>query len=287
MHPKLEAYLTQYGVTHDAFLKKGRPNNDIVSVRSAVISDLHAQGVSWAEMQSITGLSNGTIQRLTTQKRCPAVMQAAQERMAELGRNKKDVPKPKLSESLRKMWREGAFEFHRGKRDAAFCAKLKKSFTPERRARISARMRSQWCVTRYRENLLAFHRSPEQRSIRSRNLTDYLLKHPKMMHGRGSYVDTTKCSNGSRIWVRSRMEADAVSRLEADVSVISYQYEYRFEQCDRHYLPDFIVYYTDKIVMVEVKPRWVVESGLQKEKLAIYEKHALEQGWGFEIWSLS
>ncbi|MFA6235485.1 MAG: hypothetical protein WC824_15020, partial [Bacteroidota bacterium] len=59
-HPKLVPLLEKYGIDWETFSKRGRPPagfpKDLYEKRSAIVTELHAAGTSWAEMMEITGL---------------------------------------------------------------------------------------------------------------------------------------------------------------------------------------------------------------------------------------
>ena len=287
MDPRLQPFLEKYGVQYEMFVKKGRAISNIVDVRSAIITEMHLTGMSWADMIAITGLSNGTIQRHSKGKRNPIVKKKISDNMARMCASRKGEVKPWFSDLLRKLWKDGHFDFHKGRiRPSWECAKLRASLTDARRKHLSHVRTYLWKTPSYRDSLLQYHRSEEQRRYRSMAQSKRLVENPSLYHrGMGCFMDVSKCSNGSRIWVRSQAEKRAVLKLELDDNVVQYQYEYRFEHEDRWFIPDFIVHYTDQISMVEVKPAWVVRQGIQARKLQIYEAHATANGWGFEIWT--
>jgi hypothetical protein len=64
-HPILVPLLEKHDLTWEAFRKKGRPGQGVRDRRAAIVTELHQAGTTWAEMMEITGLSNGSIQRLT------------------------------------------------------------------------------------------------------------------------------------------------------------------------------------------------------------------------------
>ena len=289
-HPQLLPFLEEFGVTYEAFRKTGRPTDHIVSVRSAVITRLHEVGTSWADMIDITGLSNGTIQRLTKGKRCPAVQQKRAAIGAAVGRQLKGLPKPQLSEQMRQRWREGLFDFHIGrKRSEAEKIRLKLAFTPDRKAKMSVARKKLWQNPAYRQHLESYHRSDEERIRRSVAQTNRMRQNPERW-GRGGYVTGAKHTGHPEFWIRSRMEAMAVYILEEDPNVVSYDYEPLFDLPDgRYIMPDFQVWFADgSVKVIEVKPAWVfrLEPTHRKTiRIALYRQVIADHGLDLEFWT--
>ena len=66
--PELVPLLEKHGISWALFSKKGRLSNDLKWVsgkRSDIITEMHSKGTSWSDMIRISGLSLGSIERLT------------------------------------------------------------------------------------------------------------------------------------------------------------------------------------------------------------------------------
>ena len=89
--------------------------------------------------------------------------------------------------------------------------------------------------------------------------------------------------------MRSTYEQAAVRLLEANSSVIKYEYEHRFVLEDGHsILPDFLVRYADETCLVEVKPSWILGVSRSEKvwlRLSKSQRIATENGWTFAIWT--
>jgi hypothetical protein len=67
-HPKLIPLLEKNALSWEQFSKRGRLPADlqwVVNKRSSIITEVHAAGTPWKEIIEITGLSLGSIERLT------------------------------------------------------------------------------------------------------------------------------------------------------------------------------------------------------------------------------
>jgi hypothetical protein len=109
-HPLLVPLLEKHGVTHAEFLKRGRPargREHVVDVRRAIITELHALGTSWAEMLAVTGLGQGSIQRLTGAMWNSESRKVLHEVGARVGRSWKGKTRPGQLES---QWAAGDFD---------------------------------------------------------------------------------------------------------------------------------------------------------------------------------
>lgn len=136
-HPKLAPLLSKHNVTHADFIKKGRPvkgtGEALVNARRAIITELHAQGTSWAEMLEVTGLGQGSIQRLTGAMWNPESRKRVSENGARTGKLWKGKPRPG---QLERQWAAGTFDFHRGRVPTPEeVDRQKASYTPEVRAK--------------------------------------------------------------------------------------------------------------------------------------------------------
>lgn len=291
-HPLLAPFLEEYGVAYADFRKVGRVPRSLVEVRSAIVTRLHESGMPWATMVAVTGLSNGSIQRLTRAKGCAAAKQNRADNAARVGRAGKGKANPALSASLRERWARGDFDFHRGRvRSPEECAHLQASWTLERRQHHSEVRTRLWGTATYRNRLVSFHRSPEQRRLRSLAQTTRMTTDPeKWTWGRGAWVTGTKHDGPLVFWVRSSFEVAAVRVLEADPEVLSYTYEPRFTLADGTFaLPDFKVFLrSGNVKLVEVKAAWVLRlppSHRKAIRLAVYRELAQTEGLPLEVWT--
>lgn len=290
-HPTLEPLLLKYDISWEMFLKRGRPPQGVREKRSAIITELHSGGMSWASMIEVTGLSNGAIQRLTGAMWNEASKKNRQESAVRMGHARKGETKPWLSAQMKQSWENGLFDFHKGRvRPLYEIQKIRDSFTPERRCAVSKRMTTLWQQKEYKARLLSFHRSLDERCRRSQAQSFRIVSDPiKWTRGRGSYLEVSHCENGSRIWVRSTYEKAAVSILERDPDVISYKYEERIVLADGFEIrPDFIVNRSDGMWLIEVKASWVLELPTMHKvsiRLDKSKMEALKRGWHFSIWT--
>jgi len=298
-HPDLIPYLLKYQISWKefAFTPRGRSKKgderavEVRKLKSDIVTDLHSQGTSWKRMCEITGKSVGFIQKHTKATWNLKSRQNSKESAAKVGRSRKGEKKPWLSEQMKAAWKDGDFDFHKGRiRSPEECQTLRDSYTPAVRKQMSLRMKKRWSTEEYRKKLLDFHRSPEERARRSIAQSERMKKDPiKWTRGRGQYVNANKHST-KIFWVRSSYEVAAVSILERDLKVKSYKYEcpYSLENKKR-ILPDFTVTYTDgSVEIIEIKASWVLnlpdEHPLQA-KLRMYEKALRSSGYPFTIWT--
>jgi hypothetical protein len=96
---------------------------------------------------------------------------------------------------------------------------------------------------------------------------------------------------------RSSWELRAIEMLEADPTVESFRFEpmripYLYgiredgSEQKRHYIPDFIVTYSDgRRVMVEVKPHCYVDTAVNRAKAEAAREYCSEVGASFEFWT--
>lgn len=292
-HPQLVPLLELHEISWEEFRKLGRPPQGVREKRAAIVTTLHKAGVTWANMCHITGLSNGAIQRLTEGKRCPAARQNRVDNARRVGRAGAGRAKPWLSNAMHERWQQGLFDFHRGRvRSPEECAKLRATFTKERRQWLSDVRKALWTTDEYRKRLVAFHRSPEERARRSRAQSKRMAEDPiTWTRGRGRYVDSAKHRGTHRFWVRSSYEAAAVMLLDADDTVCAFTYERRFTEANGHEIkPDFIVEFTDgrPPLLLEVKAAWTQQLPADhpvQTRLRRAQNAAVGHGMSFDIWT--
>lgn len=263
-HPKLAPLLAKHNITHADFIKKGRPvkgtGEALVNARRAIITELHTQGTSWSEMIEVTGLGQGSIQRLTGAMWNPESRKRVSENGARTGKLWKGKPRPG---QLERQWAAGTFDFHRGRvHSPEEIDRQKAAYTPEVRARMS------------------------EKKVR------YIQDHPEALYSRGTreWIEPQRCTE-PKICVRSSYETGAVRRLDGDTRVRFYDYEPVVDLAvGGSILPDFVVTWEDgSQTMIEVKPAYVLKPSLENEKtierLKVAEREASARGWGFLIWT--
>lgn len=291
-HKDLIPYLEKYDITWEAFSKRGRVPKEIKNKRISLITDIHASGMSWETMIEVSGMSLGFVQRNTNAVGNPESHKNRQENARITGKAGKGKKCPKTSQTFRRLWREGVFDYQRGStRSEETVLKIREFWScPKLRQDASIRMKKQWKTPSYREPLMEFHTSEEERCARSKRQINNLKRIPsKYARGNGCHLPVSKCVDKSEIYVRSSYEKAAVGLLEKDEKVLSYKYEMRVELSDGKWiLPDFLVTYEDKEVLVEVKASWVLRhpsTSKERKRLKLAEKYAHEQGWDFDIWT--
>lgn len=291
-HPDLLPLLESHGISFADFSKKGRlpkgESNRIMSARKGVVTQLHERGTSWADMIAITGLSQGAIQRLTDAMWNPASRSTLTRVGKNVGTSWKGKKRPG---QLKKQWESGVFDFFKGRKlTGAQKQHLRESWTEDHRQRAGVHSKNLWSDTAVRDRLLSFHRSPEQRQKRSESQTLRMKANPeKYARGKSQWVDTPKGTTG-RVFVRSSYEVKAVAKLEADTTVLLYEYERRIRLPNGKWmLPDFIALREGGIVtLVEVKSAWVFglpEDSKEQNRLRVARDYSASQGWSFEVWT--
>lgn len=288
MNPILEQLLIQHDIAISAFQKKGRVSKEIVEKRSLVITYLHEKGFSWEEMRNITGLGNATIQRLSKGKKCEAV----KNKLKNIGGNVGKSWKGKKREGqLERQWEKGDFDCLRGrKRTDEEKATLKKAWSKkENKEKASFNSKHYvWGNPEVVKKIMDFHLSPEQRRMCSEKQTMRMKNNPNpFLRGRSEIVNANK-NDVRQVRVRSSYEKKAIEILDNDENVISYTYESKHIDNDGFILPDFVVKYRDKTVLIEVKSKWVLnlsEEHRVKKRLKRSEILAKNNNWCFTIWT--
>lgn len=289
--PTLESLLIKHGLTWEEFDKRGRPAKGIAEKRSNLITDLHSQGISWDDMQKITGKSVMFIARNTKAMWNLKSRERVREAARKTALARRGESKPWLRKQMLSAWEEGKFDFHKGRvRSEEERQRLKESHTPEVRQKMSERSLRRWKCPSYRKNLLEFHRSPEERERRSLAQIQRMLENPKMYaKGKGAVVSAQKSKRKTSFWVRSSYEQAAVRLLETNHDVKVFEYERRCYLDSRYFLPDFIVEYRDgSKTLVEVKASWVLDMPSEHKesvRLDLARRFAKKHGMAFEIWT--
>ena len=286
----IKPYLEKHSISWEDFTKRMTRDPHIKNIRSQIVTELHEQGYMWKEMTELTTFGAGQLRAYTKAVGCKAAKQNQVNNGIKTGKQWKGKSR---GDQLIKQWEKGDFDSLVGrKRPAHEIKSLIDSFTEERRAKISDRLKRQWEDPMYRDNLLAFHRSEEERVRRSVAQSERMIAEPeKWGWGCGQWVDATKCKNkGSRFWVRSSYEVATVSILEQDDNVAYFEYEHPFQlDCGRTLLPDFKVTLVDGTwKIVEVKAHWVLELPLEHPKqikLQVYQELADNLEVALELWT--
>lgn len=288
-HPKLIPLLIKHGLDWETYTKRGRPAVGVRDKRAAIVTELHSSGCSWADMIAITGLSQGSIQRLTQAMWNPE----SRKRVREIGKSVGESwTGKKRPGQLEAQWVSGTFDFHRGRvRSEKERAKLRAGWTPKKRQRGGEHSRQRvWGNPESRARLMAFHQDPVERARRSEAQVKRMVVSPgKYLRGKAQLVETPK---GTRLTVRVRSsyEVAAIQVLEANPNVVQYEYERCVKLPDGHWIiPDFIVRYSDgHTTLVEVKAAWVLNrppSDRAIIRLGLSKKVAADNKWDFRIWT--
>jgi hypothetical protein len=287
-HPRLVPLLRKFDIYWEAFKKKGRPPAGVREKRADIVTALHESGCSWAEMQAITGFTVGSINNLTRAVGCPAMKEKRKNLGISLGKSWAGKKRPG---QLEKQWAHGDFKALKGRvRSASERQHLREGWTPARRKDCSSRSLKTWANPGKRAQLLAFHRSPEERLHRSQAQIERMGKDPiKWTRGKGAWITSSK-SNPPRFWVRSSFETAACALLEEDTQVTSFFYELVLKRMTGGWMrPDFVVQYIDgRTVLVEVKAKWVLQQPDEAKvqiRLAVAKAEAYRRGWDFAIWT--
>lgn len=264
IHPKLAPLLAKHELTPDDFFRRGRLPPDkthVLERRRALVTELHAAGTSWADMIAITGLSQGSIQRLTGAMWNQASRKNVSEKAAASGRARKGEKKPWLTDQMKQQWAEGKFDFHVGRpRSAEELERQRAAYTPEVRAKMS------------QKKVLYL------RGVAGRGTS----------YGISERVESLK---GGTIVTRSQLEASAIDRLDNDPDVASFVYEPIFVLANGKYImPDFVVIHADGSgTLIEVKPSFVLrrtdENHPDLRRLKVGAEEAARRGLKFVIWT--
>lgn len=186
---------------------------------------------------------------------------------------------------------KGDFDCLRGrKRTDEEKANLKKAWTKqENKEKASFNSKHYvWGNPSVVKKIMDFHLSSEERQLRSKNQTLRMKNKPSVfLRGRSEIVIANK-NNLKEVRVRSSYEKKAIEILDKDVNVLSYTYESEHQDNQGFILPDFLVEYKDKTVLVEVKAQWVFklsEDHPIKKRLKRSEVLAKNNKWHFAIWT--
>lgn len=292
--PRLLPLLAKHGLDLETFWKAGRPSPGVREKRSSLVTELHAVGTPWETMAEITGMSVMTIQRLTKATWNEASRQNRVENAVRVGAAGAGKHKPQLSVRLRQAWSEGYFDFHRGrKRTTDELQRQQATFRKNDGSKKASRQhKALWATPSYREKLLKFHRSPEERFKRSKAQAERMEQKP-YGKGRRCWVDpgqAYKClGRPDGFWVRSTYELAAVQRINSEDRVASYQYEPVIRIQDTWIKPDFILTLKDgSRLLVEVKAAWATklpEDHRTMRRLRVAEDYAKAHGMMFAVWT--
>jgi len=285
--PELLSLLERHGLTIQQFWMRGCKSGQYLEARSSIITELHVSGMPWKRMREITGLSLGAIQRLTKAMWNDLSRKNRQDNARRIGQAWKGKKRPG---QLERQWASGCFDHLRGRvRPPEECARLKAGWTSKARSGLGLRIRELWATSVFREKLMVFHTQPEERERRSLLQTQRMLDTPWTYgRGHGCWLSSPKCRGGQLFWVRSSFERRMVELLNADQEVLEFEYEPRHRIGIYTILPDFVVVYRDRIVLVEVKASWALQLPTEDRvqlRLQRSRNLALRHGWDFAIWT--
>ena len=294
-HIELVPLLEKHGLPWDLYSRKGRLPKGLQWVaekRRDIITELHLSGMSWARMIEVTGLSLGAIERGTRAMWNEASRQNRRDGMLRVCQSNVGRKMPWVTLNLQKAWAEGKFNFHRGRKRSREEKDLLKEIAarPENKQRRSVQFTNLWQQPEYRDALLAYHRSEEQRQIRSEAQTKRMAEHPeKWCCGIGAWVEPLRCTR-PRIWTRSSFERKFVSLLDSHSEVDHYEFEPITRLPNgRWILPDFVVTWKDgHTSLIEVKPHYVLAQPLElkvSQRLCVAYQYSVTKGWAFQVWT--
>lgn len=112
-HPRLVPLLEKHQIDWADFRARGRPAKgsvDLRAKRSSIVTELHESGCSWSDMFEVTGLSNGSIQRLTKAMWNPASRVRLRDNMSRVGSSGRGKSKPWATKMLKEAWASGRFD---------------------------------------------------------------------------------------------------------------------------------------------------------------------------------
>jgi len=288
MNYLLDDLLLQFDLTREQFHKQGRVPNELVLKRKQIVTFLHEQGIPWKEMAGILEKPLSFIQRNTDAMWNTKSRKNSSDSGVRTGKTWKGKKRPG---QLERQWENGDFDSLVGRTlPTEHVENMKAGWTPEVKENHSLRVIESWKDPLFRENLMAFHRSPQERIRRSQLQTLRMTLDPvKWTRGNGSYIEVSKCIGASQLWVRSTYERKTVQLLEGNTHVTSYEYEKILDWEGRWVKPDFLIHYGDGTsLLVEVKAKWVLDLPKDhkvQQRLQISRGLAHIHGWGFEIWT--
>ena len=113
-----------------------------------------------------------------------------------------------------------------------------------------------------------------------------ITSHPK--HYKRGYFYSDK--NTKNFYYRSSYELQVFNILENDNTVLKYEYEsiyikYMYNNKIKHYIPDFIIYYNDRTLILEIKPKRFLNDKLVQIKAKYAREYAIKNNMSFEFWS--
>ncbi len=155
-------------------------------------------------------------------------------------------------------------------------------FSEERRKKISDRLKGDKNPAK----------RAETRQKLSVSMTNRILNGEKCgcTSAIGSYFNSKKCKNKNVIYCRSNLEKKIIEELEDDDDVIDFLWESMFiayvdsDGHKRRYIPDAIIKFQNKTVMIEIKPeRFLVYKNVQ-EKIKCAKAYCSQQNIQFECW---
>lgn len=103
----------------------------------------------------------------------------------------------------------------------------------------------------------------------------------------GSYYSTKTRRN---VKYRSSWEKTLMENLDKNNSILSYLHEpmaiqFKFKNKDKNYIPDFLIYSTKNIKLIELKPKKFLKTEENQAKFKAAREFCKERGIIFEIWT--
>ncbi len=97
----------------------------------------------------------------------------------------------------------------------------------------------------------------------------------------------TSDKTNEKMFYRSSYELIVMKYFDTNQDIVYYKYEpfVIHYGIGKRYLPDFLVYYKDKKVLLEVKNNWNKDLPETREKAEAARSYCKEKGWEFELWA--
>jgi hypothetical protein len=136
-----------------------------------------------------------------------------------------------------------------------------------------------------RQKMIITKNTPENKQ-RASDISSTLVASGRLKHrGLGTLCHTQKAG---LLRTKSTYETAFVKILELDTTVISFRYEsikipYSYDGCIRFYVPDFLVQYQDKQVIVEIKPSKLVSLDKNQAKFEAAASFAANHSMEFKV----